>query len=80
MTTVSARAGTPRVTFEDRSLPHQVVILALDGGRQLAVSCTCLHPRGSRGGMVIESRTGAFPAGEALAAWRSWHEKEGIPL
>lgn len=28
---------------------------------------------------VIEART-RFPAAEAVAAWRAWHEREGITL
>ena len=48
-------------------------------GLALVLSCTCTAV--SHGGRprreVIEART-RFPAAEALAAWRAWHEERGV--
>lgn len=38
-----------------------------------------LLPRSRWERVVIEART-RFPVPEALAAWRAWHEREGIGL
>lgn len=58
--------------------PHQAVLR--NCGHGLAVSCTCLVSPGGRCRELIERRPGAFPAAEAVAAWRAWHEREGIRL
>ena len=66
-------------------MTHQIEILG--GARSLlyrrnsneiAVTCTCTGPPRKR--LLIESRPGAFPAAEAIAAWRAWHEREGIEV
>lgn len=57
---------------------HQAVIRNL--GHGLAVSCSCLGNPAGRSRKLIELREGAFPAAEAIAAWRDWHEREGIQL
>jgi len=68
----------------DPSLPHQVVLGTFSGA--ITVSCNCLAPRkGPQAGRgcprgIIESRAGAFPAAEAIAAWRAWHAERRIGL
>lgn len=56
--------------FEDRRLPHQIVIKR---GRssQITVGCNCL------GREVIGSRV-LWQPGEQLAAYLAWHEDRGI--
>ena len=74
-------------TFEDATLEHQIflsVSSAADKDHQITVSCNCLAPRkGPHAGRgqprgVIAARD-AFPAAEALAAWRAWHGWEEAP-
>lgn len=82
--TVTGRPGSPPVVFEDASLPHQIVLGVFSGA--IMVSCNCLAPR--KGGFAgrgcprgfIASRQGTFPAAEATAAYRAWHESKGITL
>ena len=73
--------------FEDPGLEHQIflsVSSAADKDHQITVSCNCLAPRkGPHAGRgqprgVIAARD-AFPAAEALAAWRAWHGWEEAP-
>jgi hypothetical protein len=72
--------------LEDPALPHQVVQLRIAGGT--AVTCNCLRGKGpvpgSRGAprQLIAVRTGnnVFTISEVLAAWRGWHEEQGIEL
>lgn len=61
---------------------HEIVIRRSGRyGHALSVSCTCLRiPRGGRSGHAVIAARPLFPAPEALAAWRAWHEREGIPL
>ena len=68
-------------------MTHQIEILGgarpmlglyRNNSNELAVTCTCTGP--SRRRRLIEVRAGAFPAAEAVAAWRAWHEREGIAL
>jgi hypothetical protein len=69
---------------EDPALPHQVVSLVMRNG--LAISCNCLgaraHASRGRPRQFIEIRPlGAeFPVPEALAAWRGWHEQQGVSV
>jgi hypothetical protein len=73
--------GRPAM-FEDAALPHQIILRAMDGGRQIAVSCTCLLPgppgrrRRGKGDPVIGARARWLP-GEAVAAWAAWHAAQG---
>ena len=73
-------------TFEDATLEHQIfltVASAADKDHQIAVSCNCLAPRkGPHAGQgcpreFIEARD-AFPAAEAMAAWRAWHAAKEV--
>jgi hypothetical protein len=66
---------------------HQIEILSgarrlhgtyRNNSNELAVTCTCTGPPRRR--LLIEVRAGAFPAAEAVAAWRDWHAREGIEL
>jgi hypothetical protein len=36
--------------------------------------------RPARKRLLIETRPGVFPAAEAIAAWRSWHARQGIEV
>lgn len=63
---------------------HQIVLLAgarRYDGNKISVSCRCLRrPRPGRWGRgIIEARS-RFPLAEALTAWRTWHEQNGVPL
>ena len=86
MITVSGLPGSPPVVLADDSLPHQIRMVAdySTGTARLVVTCTCLGrrygPGAGRGHErqgVIEARPGAFPAGEAIAAYRQWHTDRG---
>lgn len=68
----------PRVIMEDLSLPHQIMLCATGRG-QIAVTCNCLSRRHRSWYTVIEARH-LFPAAEAVAAWRDWHEQRGITV
>ena len=57
---------------------HRVVMRNI--GHGLAVSCSCLGRAAGRSRKLIELREGTFPAADAIAAWRTWHEREGISL
>ena len=57
---------TPRVVFEDPSLPHQIVIRKTQHGSGVAVSCNCLRNSGA----AIEIRA-RWTTAEAIAAWRA---------
>jgi hypothetical protein len=74
--------------FEDPALEHQIFLLvasAADRDHQITVSCNCLAPRkGPHSGRgrprgFIEARD-VFPAAEAIAAYRAWHEQRGISV
>jgi hypothetical protein len=68
----------PRVVFEDDALPHQIRLVLIPGNR-IAVSCTCLHGTGKRGGFKpLESRTRWEP-GTDLAVWRAHVEAVSGP-
>jgi hypothetical protein len=54
--------------FEDSGAEHQIVIRLAARQQLITVGCTCQKP-------CIESRA-RWGAGEAMAAWRAWHEKE----
>jgi hypothetical protein len=75
---VTALAYVP--VMEDRRAAHQITMLAPDG--RLAVSCTCLRPRPGRPRVYIRvaGRDQAISGADAVAAWRAWHEAEGIAL
>ena len=79
--TVTGREDGLPAVFEDPSLPHQIV-LGIGTGRHnsntITVSCICTGPPRHR--LVIEARTGTFPAAEALAAYRQWHAARGIEV
>jgi len=74
-----AKAAGVRLAGSQALPPHQVVLRMR--GNDISLSCACLRIRrpGRPGQGFIESRT-RFPAAEAVAAWRDWHEREGIPL
>ena len=73
--------------LEDPAAAHQIVLRTgpdprqFYGGSAIIVSCTCTATRtgGRPAYEPIEARN-IFPAAEARAAWRAWHEKEGIAL
>lgn len=69
--------AVPRVTLEDPALPHQIVLFLV--ASNTAVSCNCLHHPGLRGWTPIEARH-VFPAADAKAAWRAWHEQQGVTV
>jgi hypothetical protein len=81
MRTVTGQPGSLPALIEDRSLPHQIELLGGNGNR-VSVSCTCLRRAlwqpGARRGIIEERRV--FPAAEAAAAWRAWHEEQRIEL
>jgi hypothetical protein len=53
--------------FEDRSLPHQIVLrLSSAHGQQLTVACNCTLP-----GLIAAKPR--WDPGEGLAAYRSYH-------
>jgi hypothetical protein len=56
---------------------HQIVLFLVR--HHIGVSCTCMGGHGDgRGRRLIDSRP-LFPAAEAIAVWRAWHEREGSP-
>jgi len=59
--------------LDDPPAAHRIDILVSGGA--LTVTCPCLDA-----GQCIEARPGAFPAGEAVAAWRAWHAEQGIEV
>lgn len=60
-------------------MTHEIVLRTR--GHLLLLSCTCLRiaQRGRHGWAPIDTRP-ILPAAVALALWRRWHEREGIPL
>lgn len=60
-----------------QALAHQIRLRSR--GHHIAVSCTCLCSRGGRSRQLIEMRK-VFPATDALAAWRAWHQERGVKL
>lgn len=84
--TVTGEPGSPPVIVADDSLPHQIRLIAdyATGTAQIVVTCTCLGrqygPGAGRGHErkgIIEARPAAFPAREAVAAYRQWHIDRG---
>ena len=74
-----ATSGPPTLpftpVFEDAAAGHQIVIT---GARHwfhkvIAVSCNCLHGKPIR-------TWGTGQPGEAVAAWRAWHEERGVTV
>ena len=61
---------------------HQpVFFLGWPSGKHLiALACTCMDSRGTGRGRPRIAVRAVFPAAEALAAWRGWHEEKGITL
>ena len=59
--------------LEDPQAAHRIDILYTSG--MLTVTCPCLDA-----GQRIGARPGAFPAAEAIAAWRAWHDEQGIEV
>ena len=61
-------------------MPHQLITRQVSGN--FAVSCLCRH---TGTGLIrlrcepIEIRS-RWTVPEALAAWRAWHEREGITI
>jgi hypothetical protein len=87
--TVTGLPGGLPAMLEDPAAAHQIRISCdtNPGSTRLIVTCTCLGRRKGKGAGkgrpragIIEARTGTFPAAEAAAAWRGWHEQEGITL
>lgn len=72
--TVTGLPGSPHAVFEDDSLPHQIRLFV--SGHEISVTCTCLGAR-NQAHQIIASRTGAFPAAAAMAAYRQWHTDHG---
>lgn len=79
---ITGLPGSPPAILEDASLPHQIVLYIHAqgrGGNKLGLSCTCLRWHGNgRGRWFIETRSGSFPAAEAIAAYRAWHADRGV--
>lgn len=71
------RRLTDTVTAE-----HQIELLAgaIAHGNKISVSCVCLRRRPWHNGRGIIDTRSLFPLADAMAAWRAWHEQEGIPL
>lgn len=65
--TVTGLPGSLHAVFEDASLPHQIRLFV--SGHEISVTCTCLGAR-NQAHQIIASRTGAFPAAAAMAAYR----------
>lgn len=75
------------VILENPLAAHQIRLFTAPDTRQhhsgsaalIAMSCTCRRVRrpGRAQHAVIEARP-RFPAGEAIAAWQAWHEREGM--
>jgi hypothetical protein len=71
--------------LEDPAAAHQIRMANRDGN-QITLSCTCRgRPwRWGHGGTFlryeeIEART-RFPAADAIAVWRAWHEERGMTV
>lgn len=72
------RTVQPRLR-DEVTAEHQIGF-RLDGHR-IAVTCACLRlPRRGRPGYGLIDARPVFPAAEALAAWRAWHEQNGVAL
>lgn len=76
--------------IEDRTAAHQIAQV-IDRGK-IGVTCSCLAAplptapshriragRRARYQAIIETRT-RFPAADAQAVWRAWHETRGVEL
>ena len=64
----------PRVTFAGPDLEHQIVITGQGG---ISVSCTCLRRELNRragGELNVIATQSCWQPGEAIAAWRRWHQ------
>ena len=73
---VNAKRWQPLI--ENPDLPHQIVLARSDG--HCAVSCLCLgKPGNRRPHQIIEERS-SFTAAEAVAAYRDWHEQQGVSV
>lgn len=63
------------------TIPHQIVLTT--SGWDLVLACTCTASWPGHGGRAryepIETRP-RFPAAEAIAAWRAWHEERGVEV
>ena len=73
----------PRVMLADRRAAHQIVLSSSKPGcgAGIAVSCTCRRvPRAGRSGFTPIKTRKLFPAAEAIAAWRAWHESREITI
>jgi hypothetical protein len=71
-----------RPVLEDPAAAHQIRLIAVTPGNLIAVLCTCQLPgrtRRDKPQAVIEARK-VFPAADALAAWRAWHEDKGVTV
>ncbi len=78
------------IVLEDPAAAHQIRVILTPplpwparGGHQVQVSCTCRRIPGRYGArprhLMIEART-VFPAAEAIAVWRDWHERKGVAV
>jgi hypothetical protein len=79
------------VLLEDLTAEHQIILRRTKdtrpyrNGWALIMSCTCrpympqARPGGRRRHTPIEVRD-IFPAAEALAAWRAWHDERGAAV
>lgn len=81
------RVWNLNAAIEDPQLPHQIVSIRVADG--IAVTCNCLRrpgpvPGGTRGAprqlIAVRAGTVPFTVPEALAAWRGWHEKQGVQV
>jgi predicted CxxxxCH...CXXCH cytochrome family protein len=59
---------------------HQVVLFLVRPGNRIALACTCTGCHGNGHGRVLAGSRPSWTAAGALAAWRAWHEREGIEL
>lgn len=57
---------------------HQIVITAATEPHRITVWCTCQRRRKPYGDPIGARRR--FPAADAIAAWRAWHEDQGIVI
>ncbi len=64
-----------RVLLADDSLPHQIRLVMVHNGNQIAVSCTCQRtPSGAYRPLAQRVR---WEAADALAAWREHVRRAG---
>ena len=88
MTLADRYAAELRQVMAELRPYHQIVLrLGPDPrpgryGQAIILSCACLARNGGsrrRGYEPIEART-LFPAADVKAAWRAWHEEQGVEV